>query len=69
VAILASVHGTSLFILLSILGWMTHRVGLSYMTIVAKMSLVIPVLFSWLFHGDAMAWWRFVGAGLALAAI
>jgi drug/metabolite transporter (DMT)-like permease len=69
VAILASVHGASFFILFSIMGWMTHRVGLGYMTIVAKMSLVIPVLFSWLFYGDAMAWLRFVGVGLALAAI
>lgn len=68
-AVLATIQGFSFFILFSIMGWMTHKVGLGYMTIVAKMSLAIPVLFSWMHYGDAMTPLHFVGVALALGAI
>lgn len=68
-AFLAAVQGTAFFILFCIMGWMAHKVGLGYMTIVAKMSLVIPVLFSWMYYGDRMTWVHVVGVALALAAI
>jgi drug/metabolite transporter (DMT)-like permease len=67
--LLATIQGFSFFILFNIMGWMTHKVGLGYMTIVAKMSLAIPVLFSWMYYGDEMTWLHFLGVGLALAAI
>lgn len=68
-ATLATAQGVAFFILFIIMGWMTHKVGLGYMTIVAKMSLVIPVLFSWLYYGDTMTVLHFLGVGLAMAAI
>jgi drug/metabolite transporter (DMT)-like permease len=67
--VLAMVQGFAFFILFNIMGWLTQKVGLGYMTIVAKMSLAIPVLFSWIYYDDEMTWLHFVGVGLALAAI
>jgi drug/metabolite transporter (DMT)-like permease len=68
-AVLATLQGFSFFILFNIMGWMTHHVGLGYMTIVAKMSLAIPVLFSWMYYGDEMTGLHFLGVALALSAI
>ena len=41
----------------------------SYMSIVSKMSLALPVVFSWLYYGDAMGPWRGAGVLLALGAV
>jgi drug/metabolite transporter (DMT)-like permease len=68
-AILATVQGASFFGLFYIMGWLSHKVGLGYMTIVAKMSLAIPVLFSWLYYGDRMTIYHFAGMAMALTAI
>lgn len=68
-ALFAGLQGFAFFGLFTLMGWMSRTVGVGYMTIVAKMSLVMPVVFAWLYYGDAMPWLRFVGVGLALVAI
>lgn len=67
--LMASLQGFAFFGLFVLMGWMSRAVGVGYMTIVAKMSLVMPVVFAWLYYGDAMPWLRFVGVGLALVSI
>ncbi|MFN8397850.1 MAG: hypothetical protein U0176_24745 [Bacteroidia bacterium] len=67
--VFACLQGFAFFGLFTLMGWMSRTVGVGYMTIVAKMSLVMPVVFAWLYYGDAMPWLRFVGVGLALVAI
>lgn len=68
-AILALMQGAGFFGLFTIMGILSHKVGLGYMTIVSKMSLVIPVLLSWLLFGDDFTWLHFAGVLLAIGAI
>lgn len=65
----AIIQGSSFLALFLIMGILSSEVGLGFMTIIAKMSLLIPVLFSWLVYGDEFTIWHFAGIVLALLAI
>jgi drug/metabolite transporter (DMT)-like permease len=66
---LALAIGTLFLFIFYVMALLTQQVGLSYMTIVSKMSLAIPVVFSWLYYKDSLSVWQGLGVVLALVAV
>jgi drug/metabolite transporter (DMT)-like permease len=66
---LAVAIGTLFVFIFYVMTALTQQVGLSYMTIVSKMSLAIPVVFSWWYYKDSLSVWQGAGVVLALMAI
>ncbi len=67
--LLALTIGTLFLFIFYVMTALTQQVGLSYMTIVSKMSLAIPVVFSWVHYGDRLSVWQGMGVALALVAV
>jgi drug/metabolite transporter (DMT)-like permease len=66
---MAIAMGVLFFGLFMLLGITAERVGVMYMTIVSKMAVAIPVLFSWWYFSEEMPVLRILGVILALAAV
>lgn len=63
----ATFLGLSFIGLFFLLGIVAQKVGVGYMTVVTKMSLVIPTVFAWLYYHEEIG--TLTGLGLALAVI
>jgi len=61
--------GVAFIALFFLMGTVAQKVGVGYMTVVTKMSLVIPTLFAWQFYGDEMTWIKGVGMALAIGSV
>lgn len=61
--------GVAFIALFFLMGTVAQKVGVGYMTVVTKMSLVIPTIFAWQFYGDEMTWLKGVGMALAIASV
>lgn len=66
---LATYLGVVFIALFFLMGTAAQRVGVAYMTVVTKMSLVIPTLFAWLYYGDALTWVNGIGVAMALCSV
>lgn len=59
--------GLSFILLFFLLGIVAQKVGVGYMTVVTKMSLVIPTIFAWFYYNEEIS--ALSGLGIALAVI
>ncbi len=59
--------GLAFITLFFLMGTVAQNVGVGYMTVVTKMSLVLPTLFAWLYYGEEMTWLK--GAGILVALV
>ncbi len=66
---LALIIGALFVFIFYVMTSLTQQVGLSYMTIVSKMSLAIPVVFSWWYYKDSLSVWQGLGVLLALVSV
>lgn len=61
--------GFSFVTLFFLMGIIVDRIGMAYMTIIAKLSLAIPVLWSWQHYQEPMTETKWLGILLAMASI
>jgi len=59
--------GLAFITLFFLMGTVAQNVGVGYMTVVTKMSLVLPTLFAWLYYGEEMTWLK--GGGILVALV
>lgn len=66
---LALLLGLLFFSIFFVMARVAHDIGMGFMTIVAKMSMIIPVLFSFLYYHEPLGPWQWAGITASLAAI
>lgn len=66
---LSAYLGVSFIALFFLMAMVAQKVGVAYMTVVTKMSLVLPAIFSWLYYQDAMDALKGLGILLALGSV
>lgn len=52
-----------------LMGIAAQRIGVAYMTVVTKMSLVLPTLFAWLYYQDDLSLLNGIGVVIALGSV
>jgi len=65
----ALILGAYFIFLFNFLSYSTAKLGMTATTIPNKLSLVIPVLFSWWLYNDDMGWVKVIGLLLAIPAV
>ena len=61
--------GLAFINLFFLMGTVAQKLGVGYMTVVTKMSLVIPITFAWLYYQESMTLLKGMGILLALASV
>ena len=61
--------GICLITMFFVIGISTQKAGISITTVAAKISVVIPMLFSIFYYGESMTWIKAAGIGLALTGL
>lgn len=61
--------GVLFIVMFNLLAYSTHKAGIATTTISNKLSLIIPVLFSYFLYGDHLGWLEIVGIVLSIPAV
>ncbi len=61
--------GLAFITLFFLMGIVAQKVGVGYMTVITKMSLVIPTIFAWLYYQEDMTAIKGLGIALAMTSV